>query len=303
MPKIPVGRTVEAAYRFAFKQFFAVLGIIWFPYLAVIAIIVTLAMAMLPGFIHAAQQGTFPPAEAPGVIGLAILLVLGLFVAGAMVRVGLMRRALGMQTGWIFVYFSFGAPVWRMLGAMILATLIILGIALASAAAVGIVWGISHALVGQAISGVLTGVAAVVAVLFYIYAAVRLMFFLPAVVVAEEQIGLGRSWALGRGNFWRIVVVILAAFIPVMILFGILGVVAGVPTFVSPVEPGNFHDAIRHAVAQLSAAINPLLILLDIAYFTVLAGLGAGAIAGAYNAIVPAKSGEDETPPAEISPA
>ena len=52
------------------------------------------------------------------------------------------------------------------------------------------------------------GLAGIVAVLWYIYAAVRLVFFLPAVVVAEEQIGLGRSWALGRGNFWRIIIVI-----------------------------------------------------------------------------------------------
>lgn len=296
MPKIPVGHTVEAAYRFAFKQFFAVLGIMWFPYLVVIAVSVALAAAMLPGVWHAADEGTFPPAEIPGLIGLAVLFVLGMFVAGAMVRVGLMRRALEMQTGWVFVYFSFGAPVWRMLGAMILAALIILAIALASAAGVGIVWGISHAVLGEAVSGILTGIAAVVAVLFYLYAAVRLFFFLPAVVVAEEQIGLGRAWSLGRANFWRIIVVFLASFIPVMILFGVLSALVSTAVFVPTVEPTTLHDAIRQIHGQLAAALNPLTIVVDIAYFTVLAGLGTGAIAGAYRAIVPSGAGQQPAP-------
>lgn len=298
MPKIPVGHAVSAAYRFAFRQFFAVLGIIWLPYLIVIAAVAVLAMGMVPGLTHAAGQNMFPAAEIPGLVGLAVLLVLGLLVAGAMVRVGLMRRALGMRTGWVFFYFSFAAPVWRMLGAMILAALIILGIALAGAAAAAIVWAISHAVLGETISKVLTGITAIVALLFYIYAAVRLLFFLPAVVVAEEQIGLGRSWTLGRGNFWRIIVVILASFIPVMIGFGILGLLLGAPVFVPPIEPGSAQEAIRNAIHQLSAAVSPLMILLDIAYLTVLAGLGAGAVAGAYRAIVPSESGEN-IPPTE----
>ena len=301
MPKLPVGRTVEAAYRFAFKQFFAVLAIIWFPYLVLIAIVAALAMAMAPGLLHAAEAGTLPPSAIPGLAGLVLLSVLGLLVAGAMVRVGLMRRALGMQTGWIFVYFSFAAPVWRMLGAMILAMLVVVGIVLASAAAVGIVWGITHALLSEAVSGIATGIAAVIAALVYVYSAVRLVFFLPAVVVAEERIGLGRAWALGGGNFWRIIIVILAIFIPVMILFGAIGALLGTMTFVPPVEPATFHEAIKHMADQLASAINPLTILFEIAYITVLMGLGSGAVAGAYRAIVSPHTGEDTTPPVETA--
>ena len=301
MPKIPVGQTVESAYRFAFKQFFAVLGIMWFPYLAVIAVAGGLTVAMLPGLLRATEAGTLPLSAIPGLVGLGVLVALGLFVAGAMVRVGLMRRALGMQTGWVFIYFSFAAPVWRMLGAMILAALVLLGIALASAAAVGIVWGISHALMGEAISGVLTGIAAAVAAPFFVYAAVRLVFFLPAVVVAEEQIGLGRAWALGGGNFWRIVVVILAVFIPVMILFGAIGAMLGTSIFAPAMEPATFHDAIRQMSERLASAINPLTILFEIAYITVLTGISTGAIAGAYRAIVPSHPGQGTKPPVETA--
>jgi len=299
MPKLPVGRTIEAAYRFALKQFFAVLAIIWFPYLVVIAIVAALGMAMAPGLLQAAKADTLPLSAIPGLVGLGLLLVLGLLVAGAMARVGLMRRALGMQTGWVFIYFSFAAPVWRMLGAMILAMFIVIGIVVAGAAAVGVVWGITHALLSAIVSGIATGIAAVVAVLVYFYSVVRLVFFLPAVVVAEEQIGIGRAWALGGGNFWRIIIVILAIFIPVLILFGAIGAVLGTPMIAPAAEPATVHEAIKHAIDQLAAAINPLTIPFEIAYITVLTGLGSGAVAGAYRAIVSPHAGEDTTPPAE----
>jgi len=301
MPKIPVGQTVEVAYRFAFRHFFAVLAILWFPYFVVIAIIVALGAAMVPGIIRELQADAFPASAVPGLIGLGILAWLGLIVAGAMVRVGLMRKALGMQEGRVFLYFSFAAPVWRMLGALFLAVLVLIGIGLASAAAVGIVWGIGRAVFGQGTAGAITGVAGVIAVLWYIYASVRLVFFLPAVVVAEEQIGIGRSWSLGGGNFWRIFVVALAVIIPVVLLFGILGLIVGTSMTVPLAEPTTPHDVVKLIAQRLSAAVSPFAVLLDIAYITALAGLWTGAVAGAYRAIVPAA--KDHAAPAETTPA
>lgn len=299
MAKIAVGRTIEAAYSFGVKQFFAVLGILWFPYLAVIAILAVPAMLMGPSVVAGLEREPFDLSVLPGLIGLGLLLIIGFIVAGAMVRVGLMRKALGLAEGRTFLYFSFAAPVWRMLGAMILAFLVLFGIGIASAAAVAIIWGIAKAVASESIAGLAAILAGAVAVCWYIYAAVRLFFFLPAVVVAEEKIGLGRSWALGRSNFWRIVVVSLAIYLPVMIVFGILGALLQTNVMFMTETATSLHEAVRVMVSKLSS-VGPLSVLLNIVYFTLLAGLAAGAIAGAYRTVVPSEAGEApaETPSA-----
>ncbi len=299
MPKLAVGRTIEAAYRFGLKQFFAVLGIIWFPYLAVIAILAVPAVLMGPALVAGMEREPFDFSVLPGLIGLGLLMLIGFIVAGAMVRVGLMRRALGLSEGWTFLYFSFAAPVWRMLGAIVLAILVLFGIGIASTAVVAIVWGIAHAMASEHIAMIATVLAGIVAVCWYIYAAVRLVFFLPAVVVAEEQIGLGRSWALGRGNFWRIVIVSLAVVLPVAIVFGILGAVLQTPVMGVHETGTSAQEAVRLLMAKLST-IGPLSVLLNLVYATAMAGLTSGAIAGAYRSVVPTEAGNSpaETPSA-----
>lgn len=295
MPKIAVGRAIAGAYRFGVKQFFVVLGILWFPYLAVVAILAVPAVLMGPSVVAGLERVPFDPSVLPGLIGLGLLLLIGFIVAGAMVRVGLMRKALGLAEGRTFLYFSFAAPVWRMLGATVLAFLVLLGIGVASAAAVAIIWGLAQAVASAKIATLVTVLAGIVAACWYIYAAVRLLFFLPAVVVAEEQIGLGRSWALGRGNFWRIVGVWLAIYLPVMIVFGILGAVLQTNVMFMTETATSLHEAVRMLMTKLST-VGPLSVLLNLVYFTLLAGLAAGAIASAYRTLVPSETGE---PPAE----
>ncbi len=120
-----------------------------------------------------------------------------------MVTVSLQKKALGNMPAPTFCYFSMGAPVWRMIGATFLALLayiviVIVTIGITAALAVAATKFGPH--FGEAIAVIL----GIIASFWAIYAAVRLFFFLPAVVVAEEQIGLVRAWELGGGNFWRI---------------------------------------------------------------------------------------------------
>lgn len=303
MPKLPVGRTIEAAYSFAFRHFFAVLAIIWFPYVVLVAILTVPAIAMAPGLVHALENQAFKPSLVPGFVGLGLLLWLGLLVAGAMVRVGLLRKALGLTHGRVFLYFSFATPVWRMLGAMILASLILIGIGAASAGVAGVIWGVARALASNQAAALLGGIAAFVALCWWIYAAVRLTFFLPAVVVAEEDIGLGRAWALGRGNFWRIVIVAIACFVPVAIGFAILGAFTGaflVPATTTTIM--SVHDAIG-LMQERWATVGPWSALLDLVYVTLIAGLWTGAIAGAYRAINPPEADSAQSGPAETAQA
>jgi hypothetical protein len=297
MPKLPVGRSIESAYSFAFRHFFAVLGIVWFPYVVLVAILALPAITLVPRMVGSIETGAFDFSMLPGLVGLGLLFWLGLMVAGAMVRVGLLRKALGLAEGRIFLYFSLGAPVWRMLGALILLFVILIAMAAASAAIAGIIWGASRQFLSEGGAALAGGIAVFVATCWWIYAAVRIGFFLPAVVVAEEEIGIGRAWTLGRGNFWRIVVVMIASILPVAIAFGILSslVTSFVPAPMT--EPMTFPEAVRMLHDRLVAA-GPIGALLQLVYLMLLTGLGTGAVAGAYRAIASQQAG---AAPAETS--
>jgi len=67
-----------------------------------------------------------------------------------------------------------------------------------------------------ALRTVLVIIAVAVAFCVYAYSVVRLVFLLNPVVVAQARIDLGRSWSLAGGNFWRIILVLLAVLMPVM---------------------------------------------------------------------------------------
>ena len=62
-------------------------------------------------------------------------------------------------------------------------------------------------------------IAAVLAFGAYVYTLVHATFFLNPIAIAEQRISLKRSWALARGNFWRILVVMLAVLIPVLAVY------------------------------------------------------------------------------------
>jgi len=47
----------------------------------------------------------------------------------------------------------------------------------------------------------------------------RFLMLLAAVSVAETEPALRRSWALSAGNFWRLLGVLVAVFVPVLVLF------------------------------------------------------------------------------------
>ena len=223
MSKIPVGATIAHAYRFAIGGFPRVLSIVWLPWLILTA----------GGFLLRSSTVAFSTALATGdfggishlLIGLVpfyILTVILLFMQIA----GITQQALGVRTGSRYYYFSLGKPMWRLLAAFLLTTLIALGsyILLLSA---GLLLGVVVAILAKVINfssatrGIL-GIGAAIAIIAvfcaYVYALARMTFFLNPVVIAEHQISLKRSWSLGRGNFWRIVIVLIAVLAPVFML-------------------------------------------------------------------------------------
>jgi len=308
MAKIPLEKTIEATYRFAFTNILSVFGVIWLPALILIALIGGVFYLAWPE-IHA----LIPPDLGTETHGMeearerlrhllplmlvfaryAGLLSLAGIVLRSMVTVGVMEKALGLRQGPVFVYFSLGAPVWRMIGAMILAVLLIAASLVASVIVVGVTfWAAEHYAGG--VAGLAKFVAVCAAVLWTIYMIFRLAFFLPAVVVAEGRIGIGRAWSLGGGNFWRIIGTLLAVLLPVMIVAGIVsnilfgslwwGDMQAAILAKHEMTPREFVAAVMHNLEH----IWPFLLLFEIVYISLLTGLGLGAVANAYKAVTEA---------------
>jgi hypothetical protein len=292
--KIPFERTIAAAYRFAFTNILSVIGVAWFPFLLVSVLTFGLFFALAPLFQgiylqdgKTIDQARLMTAIVP-LIGAGILVFFMFLLAQSMVYVGLMRKALGMHPHPVYIFFTLGSQVWRMLGAYIVLFLLIWGLGLVEFAIVG---GLSLAMakVSSLAQGIVTFVGALAGVLFYYYFTIRISFFIPAVVVAENHIGLGRSWHLGRGNFWRIFGIILVIILPVMIAFFIvietvmrfaggpgIGVIPGSP--MTPEQTRQFAGTMMAAMH----VVGPLFFLLELVLFALVAGLIAGATANAY---------------------
>jgi hypothetical protein len=295
MNKIPVGQTISGAYEFAFAGFLSVLGITWFPYLVLLAFAAAVVFALEPGLPGHILRGEFDVpllieiARIYGLIGLAALVV------RAMVTVGLQKKVLGTLEGPTFFYFSLGSPVWILLGAYILVIIALIFILALTACVVGaIAFAAIHyvANFGYAIAVV----AGIVGLCWYIYACVRLTFFLPAVVVAEGHLGLVRSWELGSGNFWRIFAVLFVVFVPVAIGLGMLqrAVLAPLvlpPHFadelrnMTPEHIGTFYMSIAKAFLQQMHQALPFVIVFNVIQSIIFLGLGNGAIGKAYLAV------------------
>src|SRR5947209_3112874 len=124
MSKIPVGETISRAYGFTFSNILSVIGIIWFPYAILVALTVGLVVLTVPDLPRMIAQHEFDPAQAIRVVRIGGVVWLAALIVSAMVTVGLQRKALDLHPGPVYFYFSLGAPVWRMIGALFFASVI-----------------------------------------------------------------------------------------------------------------------------------------------------------------------------------
>lgn len=295
MQNIPVGETVASAYGFAFAGFPSVLGTMWLPLAVLLAFDAAVVMLLAPDLPGYVMRGEFDMALIWSFHRIEGLLWLGAFIIRAMTTVGLQERALGRTKGPAYFYFSLGRPVWRMVGAEFLAILVIAVIATLTACAAILVAYLAVVFISHGGYAV-AGVAGVVAVCWLVYATVRLFFFLPAVVVAESRIGLIRSWELSQGNFWRIVGIALAVFVPVwiglhIVLFAVIEPMIPLDMlarFHSGMLPGDIQElaqAITKRIFLGFRGILPFLVAFSLVEQLLYAGLGNGASASAYLAV------------------
>jgi hypothetical protein len=248
MNKIPVGATIAHAYRFAFGSSLKIFGATW----------IALALQSVLSFVMMHRMAEFMTAlmaRDPSAIGQfgPLMLIYPFVIILFFVQITAVTE-LALNPGKPIRYFGFpiGKPTWRMVGAFILATLAIAAAILIFVIA-AIVLGFILRMAGASKAvGVIAGLLVALAILIgygaVIYAISRFYFLLAPVTVAEERIALGRAWKLTQGNFWRIFLIILAIFIPVMIAeYAVIFSAIGLPPVLPHGTTPEAFQALREA--------------------------------------------------------
>ena len=280
MTRIPVAETIRFAYSFAFGQIGAIIGLVWLP------LLIAALLQFLPYAIGTAYpSGTSDAAGAAGAALLNLAFAMAALALYAMNCVSVTRQALGLRQGAASVHFSLGRPEWRMFAAVVICGLIVVS-ALMFCILIGT---IPARLPGAA--GVLGLAALLAGVCGVIWFTVRLVFFVPPIVVAEDRIDLPRAWLLSRGNFWRILAIVLAATVPFLLLQSLVLLIIVGPAFLAPLPANTAAAAV--AFTQRLALFDrhmPTVIGLALVFTPFNLGLTLGSSAFAYRALVPARS-------------
>lgn len=295
--KIPVERSIADGYGFAFRHFVSVLGTVWLPYLVLLIVSLALVWLITPNLAGMLEMQELDVAALTSLVRLAVLVGALAFITGCMVTVGIQRKALGLHPRIVWIYFSLGGQVWRMAAASLLAGIVVFLIALLTGIACMAIWfGADRLGSGAALIHVLDVCAGAA---FIIYISVRLLFFLPAVVVMEGVLGLERSWQLGGHNFWRILVVAIAVVLPVALVFHLLSwAIFGPMAGLGMGQDLSAREMLR-ALLHNFGAVSPFAFLFEILERIVLLGVMNGAVASAYLSIA---AGKADAAPAAADP-
>src|SRR5215831_2893592 len=122
MAKIPIGKTVQYAYSFTFGGLLNLLGTAWVGIL-ILAVANYFFMRPYMGA-FASFQTTRDFAQFASVFPLALIYFLATMIIYAMIKVVVLRQALGLSTQRHAAYFSLGKPVWQLLLAYLLLALV-----------------------------------------------------------------------------------------------------------------------------------------------------------------------------------
>ena len=282
MNKIPVGKTVAFAYNFLFTRFGTVVGITALP-------------ALLAATVDYLVRSYVSTEDTSSAAGMSLLIsVAGMATTifiWAVTSVGITRAALGQPLDRNAYFFPVGMVELRMFGAMVrfwigVVVLIVLAFLLS---------GIGLMLAGVPLDGsepqpsaalLVASILTWAAFGYAIYTIVRMGFLLSPTVVCESK-GLQRANDLTRGNFWRIVAILLALILPILFLLSIVGAVilraALGNDYRQIIEDDGMDELIRRA--EEAIAQNVLLWeVFNMMIFILAAGLIYGASAYAYQA-------------------
>lgn len=291
--KIPFIATIANAYRFTFRNFLPIAAVIAGPLLVQMIIgyfLLDWMIRVMAGMLaedYSALKNFLP--YALGYVGAGILT----FVQFAAVS----ELALGTRQPAPFS-FPLGKPVWRLIGAFLIALLVIalFLIALAitvfiTAALLGVAAAAISPEMGKLIStiAVALGMLVIEGALFFII--FRLTFLLAPVTLISERIDLRQAWRLTKGNFWRIFGIWIGILVPFAILeYALIFAAIGLPP---AVPPGASHGAevqaqLSYNIAMFQAALRYWYISVPflVAGAVFVYGAVGGAQAFAYRALI-----------------
>jgi len=284
MKKIPVGATIAHAYGFAVSHFLPVLRALWIPLLLQLAVVLVLSRRM--ALLFAALEAKDPSsATLAGPVFLLFCLAVILFAAQYAAS---MEVALGRPPHSL-LHVPAGRTMWRLLGGLITAMLIIIVIASILFVVISI---LSYTLgeVAKAAPGARIAVAVIAVLLaaalfaFLTLISIRFLFLLAPANIAEQKFGIVRSWELSKGNFWRALLVALAIFIPLTIAnYAVSFSVGGLPPSTAGLSK-EAADAARMAwqVRQLTLLADRWYISLPATALIMLFQFSAGSAAQAF---------------------
>jgi hypothetical protein len=293
MNKFPVGQTIAFGYAFLVTEFNSIVRICWMPSLLIVAADYLLRRYTL--FYMSESVGIGSALAHFAVLTGAVSLWL---FSSSIMAVGVTRLAMRMPLEHSKIYFPLGWMELHMFAANIryilsMAILFILA-ALLSALVLSLA-GAEFDQVGEStIAGPGIRLASLgVAIIFGYLAvsAVRLVFFLPAVVVTEDR-GLRCAHSTTDGNVWRVLTVLVAISAPLILISALCDAVILVATFGREALTGDPSAVFENM--ETAAAAQPLAwALYRFAFNIALMGIVPSTAAFAYMKL---KEGAGDTP-------
>lgn len=290
MSKLPVGQTIAEAYRFTFVGFERVIGVAWLPIIILIVadyfgrghFLMAMSAAMDRG--DTSQLG-------PAIVGMLGFVILEL-VAQSVIGIAICREILRPLDRPLFLRFGLGGAELRMTGAVMGLVMLLVFVLVALILVGTIIIGMMAGGMGKGPAAAQAGVGAAMLVGLVlspvlIYGVVRLGALVAPAVAMEGGLGLERSWLLLKGSVWRMVVVCLAAIIPVVLISVIGQTLIMGPGAVAPHFGADQAEQMRQTaeVYRQTAANLPMLEGLAFVLAPFLYGLSFSAPAFAYNAL------------------
>jgi hypothetical protein len=221
MNKVPVSQTIATSFSFVFENYLSLLGILWLP-MGIQGVVGYLVMVPFFRDFLVADRNSAPIQMFPMIVRIFLFDIVAIALL-AMMSVGVTRRALRLRTDSRFIYYTFGAADLRVLGGYILTSLICAAlvaaiVVLVSLANLAVTRVTAPEQAPPTVAILVQAILVFAAELASLYVGIRLSSFSTVVAVTEHRFGLWRSWALTKGNFWQIFVIILVVTIPMFIV-------------------------------------------------------------------------------------
>lgn len=277
MVRVPVVATIRDAYSFTINNLGGIIGLIWVPMLLLIVMFFFSIHRYYSDVIEVMNGGN------ASILGPTLLMMLGFVIAAlllqAIMYVSVVQLALGQRTAPAVAHFAFGPAEWRMFRAF----LAFVGLLLAIIIPVAMMGRVAMGSVGTASPQML----ALVLVMYGIILLFMPRFFalLPAISVGETEPVLRRAWQLSAGNFGRLLLVLIAVFGPVFIVFGILEMLLASQLSMPPVPAGATEKVQMVAAVTRAQKMLPFMSGLAFLIYPLIIGLFSGASVSAWRAL------------------